>query len=163
MKKIRNNVFETNSSSTHSITMCMESDVQDWKDGKKFYIRDIEAFISLGEELNKYLNQMVINDLCKYDDGKWYKGIKYTYQKMKDGSKWEYLDENGNDMYSLENLTEITQEQRDEWLENCDDNSLKPMSYDEYWDSLEYETYEETFTTPSGEKVVAFGYYGNDY
>lgn len=33
-KKIRRGVFETNSSSTHSITMCMESDYDKWENGE---------------------------------------------------------------------------------------------------------------------------------
>ena len=32
MKQIRNNVFETNSSSTHSLTMMMKSDYKRWED-----------------------------------------------------------------------------------------------------------------------------------
>lgn len=34
------------------------------------------------------------------------------------------------------------------------------------WDNFgcgEYETYEEHYTTKSGDKIVAFGYYGNGY
>ena len=34
MKQIRRNVFETNSSSTHSITMCMKSDYDRWIAGE---------------------------------------------------------------------------------------------------------------------------------
>ena len=33
MKQIRRNVFETNSSSTHSLTMCMQSDYDAWERG----------------------------------------------------------------------------------------------------------------------------------
>lgn len=38
MIQIRNNVFETNSSSTHSITMCMKNDYIKWKTGKVWFI-----------------------------------------------------------------------------------------------------------------------------
>ena len=38
MIQIRQNVFETNSSSTHSITMCMKSDYVKWKNGKLWYV-----------------------------------------------------------------------------------------------------------------------------
>lgn len=36
--------------------------------------------------------------------------------------------------------------------------------YDYYWNEYceYYETFEDTTTMPSGEKVVAFGYYGHD-
>lgn len=33
MKAIRQGCFETNSSSTHSITMCMENEFEKWKNG----------------------------------------------------------------------------------------------------------------------------------
>lgn len=36
MKQIRNNVFETNSSSTHSFTLCTEEDYQKFVEGKLF-------------------------------------------------------------------------------------------------------------------------------
>ena len=36
--------------------------------------------------------------------------------------------------------------------------------YDYYWNTYceYYETFEDTTTTPSGDRVVAFGYYGHD-
>lgn len=34
MKQIRHGVFETNSSSTHSLTMCLKADYELFKDGK---------------------------------------------------------------------------------------------------------------------------------
>ena len=38
-KQIRRGVFETNSSSTHSITMCMKSDYTKWVDGELYWDR----------------------------------------------------------------------------------------------------------------------------
>ena len=37
MKVIRRGVFETNSSSTHSITMCSKEDYDKWERGEMFY------------------------------------------------------------------------------------------------------------------------------
>lgn len=88
--QIRKGVFETNSSSVHSLTMCMDDEYQKWKDG-----------------------------LIVYD-------------------KWEEqfrpLDQKDDDCYS----------------------------FDEYWESIDNETFHETFKTPNGEKIHAFGYYGYD-
>ena len=39
MKQIRHGVFETNSSSTHSITMCMKSDYDKWVNGELYWDR----------------------------------------------------------------------------------------------------------------------------
>lgn len=36
MKQVRYSVFETNSSSTHSLTMCMESEYDAWENGQVY-------------------------------------------------------------------------------------------------------------------------------
>lgn len=36
MRQIRRNIFESNSSSTHSLTMCLESDYDKWKAGEVY-------------------------------------------------------------------------------------------------------------------------------
>lgn len=35
-RQIRNSVFETNSSSVHSITICTQNEFNDWRDGKVY-------------------------------------------------------------------------------------------------------------------------------
>lgn len=50
MKKIRSNVFETNSSSTHSITMVETEKYNDWINDKCFFIPDSEQFIYISKE-----------------------------------------------------------------------------------------------------------------
>lgn len=37
MRQIRKNVFETNSSSTHSLTMCTKEEYDNWKNGKLLF------------------------------------------------------------------------------------------------------------------------------
>lgn len=37
-----------------------------------------------------------------------------------------------------------------------------PITYGEWDEYFEYEKYEDSYTTPNGETVVAFGYYGMD-
>lgn len=44
MLKIRHNVFETNSSSTHSITMCTKDQYEQWKNGELYWYRWGESF-----------------------------------------------------------------------------------------------------------------------
>ena len=39
-KQIRNNVFETNSSSTHSMTICMKDDFDKWSSGECLRLED---------------------------------------------------------------------------------------------------------------------------
>lgn len=61
----------------------------------------------------------------------------------------------------------------DRWSEcfiNADDERVQKddekryLTYEQFhdWDYLEYETFKKTYITESGDKVVAFGYYGHD-
>lgn len=99
--QMRTNVFETNSSSTHSMTICTENDYKAFKEGKKL--------------IGKY-------------------SLKF-YNNVEEGLANE------------------------EWAEKEDF-----LTYDEFEEFVSeyYEDFEEKFTTPSGEKVIAFGYYGYD-
>ena len=49
MIQIRNNIFETNSSSVHSITLCPEEEFEKWKKGELLFDRDFDKLISLKE------------------------------------------------------------------------------------------------------------------
>ena len=37
MRQVRRGLFETNSSSTHSLTVCSKDEYQRWKDGKLLF------------------------------------------------------------------------------------------------------------------------------
>ena len=89
---IRKNVFETNSSSVHSLCICTEEEFDAWKKGELYY---------------------------------------------------NYWDD------------EFTKNSVNGWDE---DNQTYEGFFEESW----LETYEEHFTTPSGDKMVAFGRYGRD-
>lgn len=107
MIQVRRNVFETNSSSTHSITICTENEYEMWKRGEIYWSRWSEKFVSK-EEVEKGFNKSRHDD---FNDYLYYEGL-YTY--------------------------------------------------DRYGYDIEMETYEEHYQTKSGEKIVAFGYYGYD-
>ena len=49
MIQIRRNLFETNSSSTHSLTMCTKSDYEKWGKGELVYDMDKKKFIPVSE------------------------------------------------------------------------------------------------------------------
>ena len=99
-KQIRRGVFETNSSSVHSLTMCTSSDYDKWKNGELVWSRWDDKLIPITDEIKRSM-----------------------------------------DNYEREFLTD--------------------QQFDDY-DYMEYETYSESFTTPSGETVYGFGYYGHD-
>lgn len=124
MKQIRRNTFETNSSSTHSITMCTANTFNDWVEGKCRWIRWAES----GKE---FINE---DDILSYLEQ------KYNI----DRADWEHKRETDPERY-------------DEDLQSWYDMYTYDM-----WRSMEYETYEHNYTTPSGETIVAFGHYGYD-
>lgn len=93
MRQIRRGVFETNSSSIHSICICTREDYDKWINDELIYNSYSEQLESIPEDITN----------------------KYKYK-----------------------------------------------TYEQYWDDYEYEHYNEFFTTPSGDRMVAFGTYGYD-
>lgn len=52
-KQIRRGVFETNSSSVHSLTMCTSSDYDKWKNGELVWSRWDDELIPITDEIKK--------------------------------------------------------------------------------------------------------------
>ena len=121
-KQIRRGVFETNSSSVHSLTMCSGEEYKKWEDGEILYWRDKDKF-GTKEDIIEELKTLT-----------WYRG-GLIYNNV----NWENEDE-VHDVFS------------DEGIKTCE----------EFFDNEYYETFEDSYTTPNGERVVAFGYYGHD-
>ena len=95
-KQIRFGVFETNSSSCHTLCICTKEEFEKWQNG---------------ELLFDYYKDKLVEKPQDWDEDP--RGELRTYA---------------------------------EWYE------------DEY-----LETYEEEYTSPSGDRIVIFGKYGNDY
>lgn len=97
MKIIRNRVFETNSSSTHSITMCMESEFLKWKNGEMYWNRWNDELVPKEAVEDEFLKENTgvskedpdfKDKLEEYlnDDDKTY----YTYEEFNDYDYIEY-------------------------------------------------------------------------
>ena len=99
-RQIRRGVFETNSSSVHSLTMCMESDFNKWVAGELVWSRWGDELVPITDEIKKSMEE----DEREY----------LTYEQFND------------------------------------------------YDYIDYETFEDSYTTPNGETVKIFGYYGHD-
>lgn len=99
--EIRHSVFETNSSSTHSLTMCTESEFEKWRSG------DLVFYGSFG-----YGGELITKE-------------------------------------------ELEQKKSERWF---DESEVR--TYDDFMHFCEFETFVESYTTPSGETVIAFGAYG---
>lgn len=122
MKTIRQGCFETNSSSTHSLTMCMESDYKKWKNGEMYW--------------NRWNDELVSKETVEEEFLKENTGVSKEDTDFKDKLE-EYLNDDDKTYYTYEEFND--------------------------YDYIEYETFEDTFETPQGEKVVSFGYYGGNY
>ena len=129
-RQIRRGVFETNSSSTHSLTMCLKSDYDKWTKG------EVLLFTGSG--------------WCYPEDNKPNKNHFYTreeaitFEKSSKYAPSEDFDWNDEDAV-MEML------HGNEWYDSD--------YYDDYCAS-EYETFEEKLITPSGDEIISFGYYG---
>lgn len=119
MIKVRRSVFETNSSSTHSITMCTKDQYEQWKNGELYWSRWSECFITKSE-------------------------VEEKMNKEREAYFADYPRRTEEDF--LEDFLQ------DEGY----------YSFDDYSDKIDMEGFHDEFTTPSGEIVVAFGYYGYD-
>lgn len=138
MRQVRNNVFETNSSSTHSIAICTEEQFRDWTDGKLLYD---DWYCKFAEE-----PQLTDDD---YDDAK----DVYNSCKGKFYKDWE----------------DLSDDERTDYTRDCVNKKRTKEKYTNYMSKDDWyhahgnvEHYVEHFTTPSGDKMVAFGYYGYD-
>lgn len=67
MLQIRRDVFETNSSSVHSLTIMEDDDFQDWKEGSKYYDFDRDRFYTFNE-VQYMISQ---DDVDPDDDSDW--------------------------------------------------------------------------------------------
>lgn len=134
-RQIRRGVFETNSSSTHSLTMCSEEEFEQWKNGKVLFDEDGETFVKASELSNK---------------DKEYAAQEYEDNKDEYSKDWPELSETAKERY-------YTKYAKENDLINED-----AKTYDEWNNDYELETFVDKYTTKSGDRVVAFGKYGYD-
>lgn len=132
-KQVRFGVFETNSSSTHSLVICDKETFDKWKNGELLFDRWEEEFKEKYQLTNK-----------DKERAKEY----YNDNKDKFWKDWKDLgDEEKDEWY-----TKFAYEN------NLIDEDL--VSYDDYGKDLEY--FQENYTTKSGDEIVVFGEFGYD-
>lgn len=136
MKTIRHHVFETNSSSTHCITMCDSSEFQKFKTGECFMLGWEDGLIPI-ETIYK---EIVADESNDFKD--------LTFDEFKEATK-KYAsmsyDESDND----DKTNAIC-----DWLEGNDYYTYRTYGGDEF------ETFENSYETKDGTTVIAFGFYG---
>lgn len=133
MKQIRRNVFETNSSSVHSITMCLEDIYDKWVNDEVYFY---DSTYKLPEGRDKF----------------------FTWDDM-----LEFMRNELNvDEEDIKALIEAKENDDSEFTSILQDSDFYTAdSYESY--NEDCESYAEVFTTPMGERVVAFGYAGARY
>lgn len=135
-RQIRRGVFETNSSSTHSLTMCDEETFEKWKSGDLLYDKYAEEFINASPELSDEQK----NGAKEY----------YEYSMKKYWKQWG----------------DLTDSEKEEWYDKyATEEGIVPedaVTYDQFMDDAYLESFVDRYTTKNGDKVVAFGVYGYD-
>ena len=134
-RQVRRGVFETNSSSTHSLTMCSEDEFEAWKRGEVLFKRWEEKFVKPTQ----------LSDQDKRDAEDEYNYTKDSYWK-----DWNDLSDDEKEKWYAKYATN----------HNLKDYNAK--TYNEYMCSGSLETFVQRYTSKSGDKIVAFGEYGYD-
>ena len=155
---IRRKTFETNSSSTHSITICKADEFEKFTNGELLFVEDEQRFLK-PEEVETFYKRKALKGKFEVDWEKHlilYKNEEIPFGGYKDREEKE--DELA-DKY-IEDLDTITEEEI-ESVKEYDYWSENPIDYETYCTYTEdYEWYDESYTTETGDKIVAFGYYG---
>lgn len=155
---IRRKTFETNSSSTHSITICKADEFEKFTNGELLFIKDEQKFLK-PEEVDTFYKRKALKEKFEVDWEKYiisYKDEEVPFTDYKD--REERADELV-DKY-IEDLDAITEEELEE-MKDDDDWYANPIDYERYCELTEcYEWYDVSYTTETGDKIVAFGYFG---
>lgn len=144
MKQIRKNVFETNSSSTHTLAICTEDEYKKWQEGKMLFNKWNETFIK---------NSINITKQDKVEAEERYNTYKGKYYK-----DWSELTEAERDEYTY---NYIAQQRRQEKSFSFEEDGLTYQEFMQDCSNGGFETETSHYTSPSGDKLVitcAYGY-----
>ena len=136
MYSIRRNVFETNSSSTHSLIICSDKTYNDWKNEKVVYDRYDEEFVEA--------KQPTELDFHKAE-------VMYMENKSDYMKDWKDLTPEMQLDYLKENVME-------------ENDPYQYRTYEDYRDEMDRmeESFERTWKTEHGDVVHVLGYMGYD-
>lgn len=149
MLQIRHSVFETNSSSVHSMIVCSADDYDAWVAGDvllNIYHDDEYMWMHWDSDCGVYIETtkgippmfVTPEDAAYYDS-------EYPYPPAQErnwggGLELDYVDTDGN------------------W------HSRKFITFEEYTESFlwDFESFSQKYTSESGDNIVIMGYYGRD-
>lgn len=144
--QIRQGLFETNSSSTHTITIVDAEDFESWEKDKVWYNTNEDDFLPIDKAIEA--NIKILED--DFLGGK---------KKLPESFKEKYRE--------LKNFEETCNETKDNFDFDFDYDDIK-WEWESFYisreawrnSSCEFEDFDESYITKNGDKIVAFGYYG---
>lgn len=154
--QMRPSVFETNSSSTHTLNISTLDDFLKFNRGEAYiidtYSTDFQELLP-ERQSQIYTEEEVQDALDKYAP---------IYEQKYKNEKWYHpIDTNMlRDAYHDGTVTDDPYDVNKERMYARDDLGI--MSYDDLHSTYDLEYYEQQFTSPSGDEMVAFGLFGYD-
>lgn len=152
MKTIRHNVFETNSSSMHSLTIVPEDEFEKFKNCD--LLLDDSVFVSAEDEYKNVMENLERYEDNMSDDYRATYKTKLTLEKFK--KVLSKLCDSDLSYYRRKDAREDIQTHYDAVKAALGEDIVTYRTMG----GEEYETFERHYTTKSGDKIVAFGYYG---
>ena len=137
MRQVRRGTFETNSSSVHTLTICTEDEFNKWICGELM--------------LDTYNDELVEVNTGISEEEKVFAKEHYEKNKKEFWKSWEQLSEEEMKKWYAKYMEEF---------HDFDEYRYKTRDQFLYYSDLE--TYTQHYTSPSGDKLVAFGKYGYD-
>lgn len=145
MIKIRYGVFETNSSSVHSLIMCSDEEYKAFERHQLYY-NCWEHYFMTREEVREK-----IVELYKRDK-RWFEEAWNEFLAEKDIEETQA---------SIEAFDVLPLNQQESFINIACEGEIKTL--DDILEDEYLESFNETYVTKSGEIVHAFGNYGSDY
>ena len=145
MIKIRYGVFETNSSSVHSLILCSDEEYKAFEKHQLYY-NHWEHYFMTYEEVHKRIVDLYNNN------NEWF--IAY----------WnEFIDEEGTEDISpsIEAFDALSLEQKEYFIHHALEGEI--ASPQDIFENEYLYSFNDIYVTKSGEIIHAFGHYGNEY
>lgn len=145
--QVRQGVFETNSSSTHTLTICSKDDYDKWKRDEVFWLDN--DWHKLDTDKN-FVTPEELEELAE----------KYNEEQQK-------RIDSGDKFAKVLDMDKVLNERRDysyyDSYWDTERSSLEAYTMDDWYArNVDLETYSRNFTSPSGDEMVAFGAFGYD-
>lgn len=146
--QVRQGVFETNSSSTHTLTICSKDDFDKWKHGEVFWLDNDWGKLQTNKS---FVTPEELEELTE----------KYNEEEQK-------RIDSGDKFAKVLDMDKVLNERRDydSYYDSYWDtkrSSLEAYTMDDWYArNVDLETYSRSFTSPSGDEMVAFGAFGYD-